>query len=145
MAARSELSTRLPVRLFANNLTLAHAIAFVILLTVFTFPPLLLAITAVISGSADGARAVQATLGTITGPLIGATLSGGQAYDLQFSLRLLPYCAPLLLIAILLQFIRLPESVLADVVRLELWILGWLVWFVAGFVSFAHAALYLME
>ena len=49
------------------------------------------------------------------------------------------YCAPVLLIGIMSQFIHLPDRRWVCGMRMTLWILGWLVWFLGGVLSFGHA------
>jgi hypothetical protein len=78
-------------------------------------------------------------VGTITGPFTGAMSRGFQSCCLRFSLTLMAYCAPFLLIGLAVQFIRLPERKWPRVLRMSVWIGGWLVWFLGGILSFGHA------
>ncbi len=81
----------------------------------------------------------QATVATITGPLTGAISRGFQSCCLEYSLLLLVFCAPVLLGGILLQFLRLPERRWTGTLRMTAWVLGWVVWFGGGILSFGHA------
>jgi hypothetical protein len=122
-----------------NHLTKSHLITFVVMLGVFMILTFLITSAGVDRGVDYRARVLQTTLGTITGPLTGAISRGFQPCCLKFSLTVMLYCAPVLLIGVLVQFISLPDETWLNVVRMSLWILGWLVWFLGGIVSFAHA------
>jgi hypothetical protein len=90
-------------------------------------------------GADHDARVIQATLGTIAGPMTGAISRGFQPCCLEFSLGVMLYCGPVLAIGLLVQFLPLPEGEWLRPFRLSLWVVGWLVWFLGGIVSFAHA------
>ncbi len=87
----------------------------------------------------DKGRVLLTSVGTISGPMTGAIARGGQSCCLEFSLVLLPYCGFALVAAAAFQFVRLPMECGATAVRLIVWTLGLLVWFMGGIVSFAHA------
>jgi len=122
-----------------NNLTRSHVIVFVCMLGVFTILTFWITNAGVDRGSEHSARVLQATAGTITGPLTGAIARGFQGCCLRFSLAVMAYCAPVLVIGVLAQLIRLPDRKWVRTMRMLLWILGWLVWFMGGILSFGHA------
>lgn len=126
---------------FKNNLTWSHGIVFASLLTGFTLLTFLATNAGVDQGSEHNLRVLQTTVGTITGPLTGAISRGFQGCCVRFSLTLMGFCAPVLVIGVLLQFIRLPDRKWIRVTRVGLWTLGWLVWFLGGLLSFGHALL----
>lgn len=123
----------------SSNLTKAHAIVFACLLA------LSMALTFQAAGGLNnfpahnGVYSVEATLGAITGPLTGAISRGFQFGSLGTPLALMAYCAPVLLIGLLMQVIRLPEGRFARFLRLAFWILGWSVWFFGGLISVMDA------
>jgi len=79
------------------------------------------------------------TLGTILGPMTGAISRDCQSCCLAASLSLLPYCGAILTLGTLPLFVRLPFRRGASVLRMALWMVGLLGWFLGGIVSFAHA------
>ncbi|MGA2035226.1 MAG: hypothetical protein ABSG68_23515 [Thermoguttaceae bacterium] len=79
------------------------------------------------------------TCGTILGPMTGAISRDCQSCCLKFSLSLLPYCGALLAIGTIPLFVRLPFTQGAAVVRLAMWVVGLLGWFLGGILSFGHA------
>ena len=109
------------------------------MLGVFTILTFLITNAGVDQGPDHNARVLQTTLGTITGPLTGAISRGFQRCCLEFSLKVMLYCAPFLLIGVLVQFIGLPHNAWLNALRMSLWIIGWLAWFLGGIVSFGHA------
>jgi hypothetical protein len=127
------------MRFFKNNLTAWHAVALAGMLVVFSVLTALIANAGLDQGADHGKRVVQVTLCTITGPLTGAISRGFQSCCLRCSLQVMQFCAPVLLIGILGQFVRTPASRGFDVLRLILWTAGWGIWFMGGLVSFAHA------
>lgn len=127
------------MRYFKNNLTRWHAVVLAGMLVVFSVLTALITNAGLDQGADHGKRVVQVTLCTITGPLTGALSRGLQSCCLRFSLQLMQFCAPVLLIGILAQFVGSQASRGFDVLRLILWTAGWTVWFMGGLVSFAHA------
>ena len=128
-----------PMGYLKNNLTKFHLITFVVMLGVFTLLTFLITNAGIDKGEEHNARMLLTTLGTITGPLTGAISRGWQGCCLRFSLMVMACSAPVLLIGVLLQFIRLPDTKWITVLRMSLWIIGWLVWFLGGILSFGHA------
>jgi hypothetical protein len=82
---------------------------------------------------------VLTTLGTILGLMTGAISRDFQSCCLAFSLSLLPYCGAFLVGGTLPLVIKLPFSQGASMVRMMMWIIGLLGWFLGGIVSFGHA------
>ena len=122
-----------------HSLTRTHAIVFVALLAAFTVLTFLATNAGVDRGSDHNARVLQATLGTISGPLTGAISRGFQGCCVRFSLIVMAYCAPLLLLGVGLQFVGSSEHRWLRITQMALWIVGWLVWFLGGMLSFGHA------
>jgi len=127
------------MRYVKNNLTKAHWVVFVAMLVVFTVLTFLMTNAGVDKGADHNTRVVQSTVGTITGPLTGAISRGFQGCCLRFSLTVMAYCAPMLLVGVATQFIGLSDRKWLRVMRMVLWVLGWLVWFMGGILSFGHA------
>ena len=127
------------VKHWSNNLTKLHAIVFAGLLGIFSISTFLITNAGLDNGPEHNVRVFQTTVGTISGPLTGAISRGFQGCCLRFSLALMAYCAPVLLVGVLVQMVRLPERKWLRVLRMSLWILGWLVWFMGGIISFGHA------
>ncbi len=82
---------------------------------------------------------VLTTLGTILGPMTGAISRDCQSCCLNFSLSLLPYCAAFLVAGTIPLFIKFPFKLGASALRMALWIVGLLGWFLGGIFSYAHA------
>ncbi len=78
---------------------------------------------------------VLTTLGTILGPMTGAIARNCQ----RFSLSLLPYCGAILVGGTLQLFIKLPFRRGASALRMTMWVMGLLGWFLGGIVSYGHA------
>ena len=127
------------MRYLKNCVTKSHLITFVVMLAVFTILTFLITNAGLDPGPDHDARVLATTLGTVTGPLTGAISRGFQPCCLEFSLAVMLYCGPVLLIGILIQFIGLPKWRWLNALRMSLWIIGWLVWFLGGIVSFGHA------
>ncbi len=127
------------MRCVKNSLTTAHVWAFAAMLAAFTAVTLLATSTGGDKGSEHNLRVAQAMLGSITGPLTGAIVRGCQSCCLRFSLHIMAYCAPVLLLGVLAQLLCLPDRRWVRAIRMALWVLGWLVWFLGGILSFGHA------
>lgn len=127
------------MRYIRNNLTRAHGIVFAVLWIMFSILTFLITNAGVDEGAEHHTRVFLATAGTITGPLTGAISRGFQGCCLRFSLTVMAYCGPLLLIGVVTQFSNLPDHKWLRVMQMVLWTLGWLVWFMGGILSFGHA------
>jgi len=127
------------MKYLTNGLTRWHFLTLAVMLGPFMVLTYLATDAGLDQGPDHNTRVWQATLGTITGPLTGAISRGFQRCCLDASLSVMLYCGPVLLIGILFQFIGLPDGVSVRVFRMSVWIIGWLVWFLGGIVSFGHA------
>jgi len=127
------------MRYFRNNLTKAHVIVFACLLAAFTLLTFSATNAGVDKGSEHNTRVLQATVGAITGPLVGAIARGFQGCCLKFSLTIMAYCAPVLVVGLLMPCMRPADRKWIRVMRMGLWTLGWLAWFMGGMLSFGHA------
>ena len=114
-------------------------IVFTVMLVVFMVLTFLITNAGVDDGPEHNTRVFLATSGTITGPLTGAISSDFQGCCLRFSLTVTAYCAPFLFIGLAAQFIRLPDRRWLRMMRMSVWTVGWLVWFMGGILSFGHA------
>lgn len=114
-------------------------IVFAVILAVFTALTFQATNTGLDNVSGHDPRVLRTTLCTITGPLTGAISRGLQGCCLEFSLIVMAFYGPVLLIGVVAQFIRMPDRKWLRVMRMTLWILGWLVWFMGGMFSFVHA------
>ena len=123
----------------SKKLTKTHRLTFLGMLAVFTVLTYWITQTGVDPGKEHNIRVVQTTLGTITGPLTGAIARGFQGCCFKFSMMLMLYCAPILMIGIGMQFIRLPDKKWVKVVQMICWVFGWLIWFGGGVLSYGHA------
>lgn len=82
---------------------------------------------------------VAATLLTISGPFTGAIARSSQHDCWRFSWKLVPYCAPVLIVAVIFQFCPLPFKRGQESVRIAVWTIGWLVWFGGAIMSLMYA------
>jgi hypothetical protein len=122
-----------------SKLNKYHLITFLIIFVVFTIITFLITNDAVDRGVEHNGIVLKATLETITGPMVGALTRGWQDCCLKFSLWVMMFTAPVLLLCILFQFIPLPDKKWRTSLRMFIWILGWIVWFLGGILSFGHA------
>lgn len=127
------------MRYVSNNVTKYHVRVFAGMLALFSTLTFLAMDAGLSPGPEHDLRVLQASVFTITGPLTGAISRGFQSCCLNCSLSLMACCAPVLVSGVLLQFIRLPDRRLTRAMQMAFWILGWLVWFLGGIVSFGHA------
>ena len=122
-----------------NKLNKFYLITFLGIFVAFTLLTFLITNAAADRGVEHNWVVLKATLGTITGPMVGALTRGWQDCCLKFSLGVMMFAAPVLLICILFQFIPLPGKKWWTGFRMFVWVLGWLVWFLGGILSFGHA------
>ena len=126
-------------RMFTNHLGRWHLVSFLVLLGLSTIGTALAVHAGLDAGPHHDRRVIQATCGTFTGPLVGAIARGFQDCCLRFSLHLMLFFGPVLLLSILLQFIRVPDRNGLRHLPRAAWILGWTGWYLGGFLSFGHA------
>lgn len=122
-----------------NHLQKSHAFVFAGLLALFSVLTYLGTNAGLDQGPEHMKRVWQATAGTICGPLTGAISRGLQGCCLEFSLMLMKWCAPVLLLGVLAQFVGKGGGKWAYAARMSLWVAGWLMWFLGGIASFGHA------
>lgn len=127
------------MKYFKNNLKRSHIIVFACMLVIFMIMTFLISNTGLNKGTGHNVRVLLATVGTVAGPMTGAFSRGCQSCCLKFSLQLMIYCAPLLIIGVLAQFIGSVDKKWVRVTKMTIWISGWLVWFMGGIISFGHA------
>ena len=114
-------------------------ILFACLLAIFSVLTFLISNAFISPRLGHDAQVLQATLGTISGPLVGAISRDFQGCCLKFYFTVMAFCGPVLGIGVLAQFIPIPDWKRIRGVRTGLWVFGWLVWFAGGIVSFGHA------
>jgi hypothetical protein len=124
--------------MFQNNFTKAHLFVFVGIWLGFTALTYWIAECGI---EQDSHRRLVflTTLGTILGPMTGAISRNCQSCCLAFSLSLLPYCGVSLAVGTLPLFIKLPFQWAASAVKMVMWIVGLLGWFLGGIMSYVHA------
>ena len=122
-----------------TKLNKAHRIFLFILIAIFTVLTFMITNAGVDDGPGHNSAVLYSTMGTIAGPLTGAISRDFQGCCLKFSLLLMAFCAPILLVAIAIQFIRMPDYKWIPAMRLVSWVVGWTCWFLAGILSFGHA------
>ena len=128
-----------PLGVFKNQIGRAHFVVFLVIWGFFTCWTGLIVGAGVDDGSDRLRLVIATTAGTILGPLTGAISRDMQSCCLEFSLWLLPYSGAFLLVGVLAQVVKWPFRRFSGVLRMLLWIVGWLGWFMGGIVSFAHA------
>ena len=80
-----------------------------------------------------------ATALTVLGPFTGAIARPSQKSCLRFAWGLFPYCAGILSVGAILQFVRLPFSRGAKASQMVVWVIGLLGWFGGGVLSLLFA------
>lgn len=85
-------------------------------------------------------RGMLTAAGTILGPMTGAIARNFQGCCLEFSVKLLPFFGPFVLVAglCLMQWKR-EEGAGMKALRSSIWGVAWFSWFFGGIVSFGHA------
>jgi hypothetical protein len=82
---------------------------------------------------------VAATVGAFSGPFTGAIARQLQSCCLEFSFKLLPWCAGILALGVGMQFVPMPWKRVGTAIRLLVWVLAVAGWFAGGVVSLGHA------
>jgi hypothetical protein len=126
------------MKLIANHFTKVHLLVFLGMWLGFTALTYWIAQDGIDQDNHNRLVALT-TLGTILGPMTGAISRDLQSCCLRVSLTLLPYCGALLMIGTIPLFIRLPFQRGAAALRMALWVIGLLGWFLGGLLSFGHA------
>lgn len=126
------------MNLFANQIRKVHfylLLAFVAAFSALTFWALLLQSP---SDWRDNHNLAATSL-TVLGPFTGAIARPSQASCWRFAWGLFPYCAGILSLAVIFQFIRLPLRRGAKATQIVMWVLGLLGWFGGGVISLLFA------
>lgn len=126
------------MNIFQNNFSKKHIYIFLgiwILFTIATF----VILCAGLDGQNKYIFVVLTTAATFTGPMTGAIARQWQSCCTEFSLKIMMFCAPVLLFGTIFQLIKLPFKKSAGAIRLFLWTLCLLIWFLGGILSFGHA------
>lgn len=126
------------MRIVENNFTKKHLWVFLVIWLCFTGWTYWIAEHGIDQYNHNRLVALT-TCGTILGPITGAISRNCQSCCLEFSLGLLPYCLAFLILGTIPLFLRLPFQSGASALRMAIWILGLLGWFLGGIVSFFHA------
>jgi hypothetical protein len=82
---------------------------------------------------------VMTVAGTVLGPMTGAICRDFQGCCLRNSLTLMPWCLGALAVGVSVQLVVPRTGWVTRTVRGVAWVVGLLVWFGGGIVSFAHA------
>ena len=126
------------MNIIENNFSKRHLHIFLTILILFT-----IANFAILCAGLDGQNkyiyVFLTTAATFTGPMTGAIAHQWQSCCTEFSLKIMMFCAPVLLFGTIFQLIKLPFKKSAGAIRLFLWILCLLIWFLGGILSFGHA------
>ena len=126
------------MNIFENNFARKHLYIFLTIWIFFT-----IANFAILCAGLDGQNkyiyVFLTTAATITGPMTGAISRQLQSCCTEFSLKIMTFCAPVLLLGILFQLVKLPFKKSASAIRLIIWTLCLLIWFLGGILSFGHA------
>lgn len=126
------------MKIFENHFTRTHLVVFLGMWLSFTVVTYWIADHG-IGQDEHGKLVFLTTCGTILGPMTGAISRNCQSCCLKFSLSLMPYCGAMLAIGTIPLLLRLPFKRGAAVLRMAMWIVGLLGWFLGGIMSFGHA------
>ncbi len=131
---------RVPIAMNAKRAVFgrAHLVSFLTLYAVFAVLTFL-ALRLPEKNKATMPKALLVSVGAISGPFTGAMARDFQSCCWSNSLQLAPYCGGILGLSAMMQVVPLPFQTGQRVVRLALWVLGWLGWFGGVVVSFGHA------
>lgn len=128
------------MKLFENHFSMKHGWVFLGYLATYMMLNFFVLNAGVDQGNEHTRQVIVTTLSTISGPMTGAIARDFQGCCTRFSIRvLLIISGPTLLFGTIMQIIRLPFKRKQEVLRMACWILGMLLWFLGGFVSYAHA------
>jgi hypothetical protein len=128
------------MRIIENHFSRKHAFVFLAMLIVFTVLNFFAANAGIDDGGEHTQQVIMTTLATGLGPMTGAIARDFQGCCVRFSfLVLLYFSGPGLLIGALLQVVKLPFTKGQAFVRMFFWVIGLLMWFLGGFISYGHA------
>ena len=126
------------MNIFENNFSRKHLFIFLAIWILFTIATFAITIAG-LDGQNNYKYVFLTTAGTFTGPMTGAISRQWQGCCTKFSLKLMMFCAPVLILGILFQLLKLPFTKFAGAIRLFIWIVSLLIWFLGGILSFGHA------
>ncbi|MEO8614359.1 MAG: hypothetical protein ABI600_04400 [Luteolibacter sp.] len=114
-------------------------IVFTCLLVIFSILTFLICNALISPRVGHDSEVFLATLGTICRPMVGAISRNFMSSCVEFSLTAMAICGRVLFLGVLVQFTDLPARKWLGPLRMGLWALGWLVWFMGGIVSLGYA------
>jgi len=126
------------MNIFENNFSKRHLYMFLAILILFSIANFVI-LCAGLDGQNKYFYTLLTTAATFTGPMTGAIARQWQSCCAEFSLKIMKFCAPVLLFGTIFQLIKLPPKKFASAIRLIIWTLCLLIWFLGGILSFAHA------
>ena len=128
------------MKLFENHFSMKHGWVFLGFLIIFTVLNFFILNAGVDQTREHNRQVIVATLSTISGPMVGAIARDFQGCCTRFSIQvLLIISGPALLFGSFMQTIRLPFKKKQKVIRMACWVIGLLLWFLGGIVSYGHA------
>ena len=128
------------MRIIENNFSKKHAIVFLGLLVFFTVLNFFAVNSGIDEGDEHTQQVIMTTLATVSGPMTGAVARDFQGCCTRFSLWvLLVFSGPVFLLGVLMQVVRFPFKRGQGIVRMFFWVIGLLIWFLGGFISYGHA------
>lgn len=125
--------------LFRNNLSRWHLKSFLWIYFIFTGIIGYIAYAGIDPHHEHTKLFLLTTLGSITGPMVGAISRDFQGCCLHFSLNVMKLAAPILFFGIALQFIPFPDNRWIKKIVRGIWISAWILWFLLGIATFGHA------
>lgn len=128
------------MKLSFSNFTRTHLRVLIGFYATFVVLSFLVMLPGALSGhGASLGTAVITSFGSISGPFAGAIARDFQRCCLRASMDLFPYCALILGIGVLFQFLPLPFQRFARGLRIGMWCFGLIGWFGGVILSFGHA------
>jgi len=128
------------MKIIENHFSKKHAVVFLYMLVIFTVFNFFLAHAGIDDNQRHWRRVILTTLATGFGPMTGGVARNFQGCCMHFSFLVLLYISgPAILIATLMQIIKLPFKKGAGFIRMFFWVTGLLLWFLGGFASYGHA------
>jgi hypothetical protein len=127
------------MKLFKNNLSRWHLRSFLWIYVIFTILISFIAYMGIDKHDNHTALFILTTLGSISGPMVGAISREFQSCCLTFSLDVMMVAAPILFLGILLQWIRFPDKKWIRKILRGIWVFAWISWFLLGIFTFGHA------
>lgn len=127
------------MKIFKNNLCAWHLKSFLWIYFIFTAIIAFMAYSGIDQHHDHTKLFLQTTLGSISGPMIGAISREFQGCCLKCSLNVMKLALPILLFGTGLQFLNLPDRRWIGIPVRGVWICAWITWFLLGIATFGHA------